>query len=197
MPLTMDTLSPDEAAAVREIRGARQRAPAAPPGVEPAAGERRWGEYPPPNPATVTPLKDAATIVNKQIETAQAVGAANYLSGIQQPKADPIAAGIAAQPAYEAAMRDPNVLKRRVEGLRKTNINEWATQTETKGVARYADGVAASRPKVERFWAAFHPLLQQHVQTIRAMAAVTPADRKQRMIANMEGLMRLKGRAGG
>ena len=197
MPLTMDTLSPEEAAAVRSMRGERQRAPAAPPGEEPRPGQRAWGEFPPPNPATVTPVKDAATIVNKQIETAQAVGAANYLAGIQQPKADPIEAGIAAQPAYEAAMRDPNVLKRRAEGLRRTNIQEWATQTETKGVARYADGVAASRPKVERFWSTFHPLLVQHVQKIRSMPAVTQADRKQRMIANMDGLAQLRGRVRG
>ena len=197
MALTMDTLSPEEAAAVRGMRAERQGAPAAPLGEEPQPGQRRWGEYPPPNPATVTPLKDAATIVNKQISAAQAVGATNYLLGAQQPKADPIEAGIRAQPAYEAAMRDPAVLRRRAEGLQRTNINEWITQVENKGAARYADGVAASRPKVERFWQAFHGLLTQHVQKVRSMPAVTPADRKQRMIANMDGLAALRGRARG
>lgn len=197
MALTMDTLSPEEAAAVRGMRTTRQGAPAAPPGESPQPGQRAWGEYPPPNPATVTPLKDAATIVNKQIEAAQAVGATNYLLGAQQPKADPIEAGIRAQPAYEAAMRDPAVLRRREAGLRRTNINEWITQVENKGAARYAAGVSASRPKVERFWQAFHGLLTQHVQKIRSMPAVTPADRKQRMIANMDGLAGLRGKARG
>ncbi len=195
MSLTMDQLSPDEAAAVRGMRGEKQRAPAAPPGTEPAPGQRAWGEYPAPNPAQVVPLKDPGTIVAKQLDNFAAVGATNYLAGAQQPKDDPIAAGIRAQPAYEAAMRDPNVLRRRVEGLQATNMNEWITAVEQKGVQRIADGVAAARPKIERFWTAFHPLLLQHVQKIRAMNSTTPADRKNRMIANLDGLRALKGRA--
>lgn len=170
-------------------------APAAPPGEEPAPGQRRFGEPAPPNPATVVPVKDAAAIVAKQMANFAAVGATNYLAGIASPKANPIEEGVRAQPAYEAAMRDPEVLKRRVTGLQATSMQEWALASETKGYARIADGVAAARPKIERFWAAFQPLLQAHVQKIRAMSNVTPADRKQRMIANLDGLRALHGRA--
>ena len=193
MSLTMDTLSPEEAAVIRELRGERQRMPAAPPGEEPAPGQRRWGEFPPPNPASVTPLKDAAAIVSKQMDNFAAVGATNYLLGAQSPKADPILAGIAAQPAYEAAMRDPNVLKRRVTGLQATNMGEWITQIEQKGVNRISEGVAAARPKIERFWSAWHPRLLAHVNKVRSMPSVTAADRKNRMIANLDGLIALKG----
>ena len=194
--LTIDQLTPEEAAAVRGMRAKRQGEPAAAPGEEPAAGPRRWGDFPPPNPASVTPLKDPASIVAKQLDNFAAVGATNYLAGSQQPKDDPIAAGIRAQPAYEAAMRDPNVLRRRVEGLQRTNMGEWITQVETKGVERIAAGVAAARPKIERFWSGWHPILLSHVQKIRAMPAVTSADRKNRMIANLDGLRALRGRAG-
>lgn len=169
-----------------------QAAPPAPPGEEPAPGQRRWGEYAPPNPATVTPLPDMASIVDKQLSNFAAVGQTNYLRGISTPKADPIDAGIKAQPAYEAAMRDPNVLKRREAGLRRTNINEWAQAAETKGATRIAEGVAAARPKIERFWADWHGKLLSHIQRVRAMPAVTPPDRKNRMIANLEGLRSLK-----
>jgi len=196
MSLNMDQLSLEEATVIHGMRGEQQRAPAAEPGEEPAPGQRRWGEYPPPNPASVTPLKDPASIVNKQLDNFAAVGATNYLAGSQQPKDDPIAAGIRAQPAYEAAMRDPNVLRRRVEGLQRTNMNEWILQVETKGVERIAAGVAAARPKIERFWSGWHPILLSHVQKIRGMPAVTSADRKNRMIANLDGLRALKGRAG-
>lgn len=172
-----------------------QAAPAAPPGEEPAPGQRRFGESAPPNPATVVALKDASSIVNKQMDNFSAVGATNYLRGIATPKGDPIEEGIRAQPAYEAAMRDPNVLKRRVDGLRATNIQEWAQAAETKGATRIAEGVAAARPKIERFWATWQPLLLSHVQRIRAMPNVTPADRKNRMVANLEGLRAMHGRA--
>jgi hypothetical protein len=140
----------------------------------------------------VTPIKDAVTIVEKQLANFQAVGAQNYLAGIAAPKADPIDAGIKAQAAYEAAMRDPNVLKRREAGLRRTNINEWGQAAETKGAARIVDGVMAARPKIERFWQEWHGKLAQHTQRIRSMPAVTPADRKARMIANLDGLRQLK-----
>jgi len=169
-----------------------QAAPAAAPGAEPAEGQRRWGEFAPPNPPTVTPLKDVSSIVTKQMDTFAAVGATNYLAGIAAPRADPIAAGIAAQPAYEAAMRDTAVLKRREAGLRRTNIQEWGLAAETKGAARIAEGVAAARPKIERFWQDWHGKLGSHVQRIRSMPAVTPADRKNRMIANLDGLRALK-----
>jgi len=169
-----------------------QAAPAAPPGVEPAPGQRRFGEHAPPNPPTVTPIKDVSTIVDKQINAASSIGTQNYLSGVAAPRADPIAAGIAAQPAYEAAMRDPQVLQRRVAGLRRTTMAEWGLAAETKGASRYAEGVSASRPKVERFWQEWHGKLAQHVNRIRSMPAVTPADRKNRMIANLDGLRGLR-----
>lgn len=169
-----------------------QAAPAAPPGEEPAPGQRRFGEFAPPNPPQVTPIKDVGTIVNKQLDTFAAIGATNYLTGVATPKDDPIEAGIRAQPAYEAAMRDPAVLRRRVAGLRRTNIQEWGLAAETKGAARIAEGVAAARPKIERFWQEFHPRLSAHITKVRSMPAVTPADRKQRMIANLDGLRALK-----
>lgn len=169
-----------------------QAAPAAAPGADPEPGQRRFGEFAPPNPPTVTPIKDVQTIVDKQVTAAQSIGTANYLSGVSAPRADPIEAGIRAQPAYEAAMRDPAVLKRRETGLRRTNIMEWGLAAETKGAARYSEGVAAARPKVERFWQEWHGKLAQHVNRIRSMPSVTAADRKQRMIANLDGLRGMK-----
>lgn len=169
-----------------------QAAPAAEPGLEPAPGQRRWGEFAPANPPTVVPLKDVGTIVAKQIDNFSAVGATNYLRGVASPRADPIAEGIRAQPAYEAAMRDPNVLKRRVTGLQRTNMAEWGLAAETKGAARIVDGVIAARPKIERFWQDWHPRLQSHVTKIRSMPRVTAADRKQRMIANLDGLIAIR-----
>lgn len=192
--LSLDMLSNEERNIILGMRAKMQQSPAALPGIEPAAGQRRWGQYAPPNPPQVVPVKDAGSIVQKQINNFQAVGQQNYLNGIATPRADPIAAGIAAQPAYEAAMRDPQVLKRREQGLRKTNMNEWALQAETKGASRIVEGVLAAQPKIERFWSQFQPLLTQHVQRIRAMPAVTQADRQNRMIANLHGLRALKGR---
>ena len=193
--MNLDQLSPEEKAAVLEMRATQAGEPAAEPGVEPAPGQRRWGEFPPPNPPTVTRVKDAAVIVDKQIGNLQAVGQQNYLKGIASPKKDPIQAGIEAQGAYEAKMRDPAVLKRREAGLRRTSMAEWALMAETIGAQNLVAGVVARRAKVERFWSAWMPLLTAHLQTIDRLPNVTDADRERRMVENLRGLRALHGRA--
>lgn len=191
--MTLDDLTPEERDLILSRRAAQAASPAAPPGAEPAPGQRAWGTPPPPNPPTVQRLKPPEEIVQKQVDNLQAVGQQNYSRGITTPRKDPIAAAIAAQPHYEAKMRDPQVLKRREVGLRKTNMNEWATMAETLGAQRLVEGVVQRRHKVERFWSAFHPRLLQHLQRIDSLPNVTDADRERRMLENLRGLKSLKG----
>jgi len=165
-------------------------------GHPPPEGDRKWGEAPPPNPSTVTRLIPASEWVSKQVGNLQAVGETNYRSGITRPKKDPIQAGIAAQPAYEAAMRDPATLKRRESGLRRTNIDEWSSMSERVGAPRLVQGVTERKYKVERFVGAYQPKLLSHLQRIDALPAVTDADRERKMVENLKGLRALKGQAG-
>jgi hypothetical protein len=158
--------------------------------------DREWGEAPPPNPASVTRLIPAGEWLAKQIGNLQAVGETNYRAGITRPKKDPIQAGIAAQGAYEAAMRDPKVLARRAAGLRRTNMDEWASMAERVGAARLVQGVTERQYKVERFLSGYVPKLAAHLQKIDALPNVTDADRERRMVENLKGLRGLKGSAG-
>ena len=186
-------LSPEEQAMIEKIR----QSEAAPrgPGYAPDYDEskRPWGEAPPPNPPTVQRLIGPEAWVEKQINTLQAVGEANYREGVTRPKKDPIAAGIAAQGAYEAKMRDANVLKRREAGLRRTNMEEWGAMAERVGAPRLVQGVVERRFKVERAVGNLHSRLAQHLQRIDSMPNVTDADRERRMIENLHGLKAMKG----
>lgn len=193
--MNLDQLTPEERGLILQLRGQQAAAPAAPPGQEPVPGQRAWGEAPQPNPPTVTRLIPADEWVRKQIDTLSAVGAANYTAGVTRPKRDPIQAAIAGQAAYEAKMRDPAVLRRRVEQLRKTDMNEWGAMAETLGAQRLVEGVTARRFKVERFVRAWSGILTQHLQRIDALPAVTDADRERRMVENLRGLKANKGRA--
>lgn len=157
--------------------------------------ERAFGEAPAPNPPTITRVLDPVDWVSKQIDTMTAVGRENYLRGVKHPKADPIKAGIAAQPKYEAKMKDPKVLARRKTQLMKTNMEEWAHMAETLGADKIVDGVVKRRFKIERWVAKYQPLLKGHLATIDAMPDVTEADREARMLANKRGLQKLKGKA--
>ena len=157
---------------------------------------RESGVAPPANPPTVTRIIPADEWVEKQLRNLQAVGEQNYREGITRPKKDPIAAGIAAQGAYENAMRDPEVLKRRVAGLQRTNMEEWASMAERVGASRLVAGVVERRFKVERAVASLHGHLAQHLQRIDAMPNVTDADRERRMVENLRGLKSMKGSIG-
>jgi len=187
-------LSPDELAYI-EARRAGENNPDGPGHPQPMAeGTRAWGQLEPPNPATVTRLIPPTDWVEKQLRNLSAVGEQNYREGITRPKKDPIQAGIAAQPAYEAKMRDPAVLARREAGLRRTNIDEWAFLAETLGAPRLVQGVVQRRGKVERAVTSLHSFLSQHLQRIDAMPNVTDADRERRMVENLRGLRGFKSR---
>lgn len=166
------------------------------PGTAPAEPtDREFGQAPAPNPSTITRVLEPTDWVSKQIDTMTAVGRENYLRGIKHPKKDPIKAGIAAQGKYENKMKDPKVLKRREEQLAKTNIDEWTAMAETLGADKIVDGVVKRRFKVERFVAKFQPMLKAHLAKIDALADVTDADRETKMLENVRGLKKLKGKA--
>ncbi len=162
---------------------------------DPADGLRDFGEYPLPNQPTISRLPDPATWAKKMIDGVSAVGATNYALGIRSPRKDPIAAGIAAQGAYENKMRDPAVLKRRSESLAKTNMAEWAAMAETVGAQSYVQGVVGRRPKIERRIAKLQPLLANALARIDAMPSTTDAERENKAVAMIRALRALKGQS--
>lgn len=191
--MDLSRLSPDEQ---QQLVGLVEKANGdPPPGTPPPYDEsqRAFGECPPPNPATVTRLIGATEWVDKQITTIQAVGESHYREGITRPKKDPIQAGIAAQGAYEAAMRDPAVLKRREAALKQTNMDEWVSMAERVGAGRLVTGVVERRYKVERAIGNLQPKLAALLSRIDALPNVTDADRERRMVENLRGLRALKG----
>lgn len=189
---TMD-VSPEEQQLVERLRQEDPPPSARGQPVPYDESERDWGQAPPANPPTVTRIIPAVEWVEKQLRNLSAVGETNYREGITRPKKDPIAAGIAAQGAYENAMRDPAVLKRREQGLRRTNMEEWASMAERIGASRLVTGVIERRFKVERAVSNLHGKLGQLLQKIDAMPNVTDADRERRMIENLKGLKAMKG----
>lgn len=155
--------------------------------------ERKWGEEPPANPPVIQRLPDPQQWVAKQLDTLQAVGEQHYREGITRPKKSPIQAGIAAQPKYEAAMRNPEVLRRRETALRQTSDDVWAARSERIGAGRLVQGVLERKAKVEQKVTALHARMTQHLQRIDGLPDVTDADRERRMLENLKGLRAMKG----
>mgnify|MGYP001566212663 FL=1 len=185
-------LSDEEAERVRASRAAPEGGHRLPTLADYADPNRPWGQSPAANPPVVKRLPDPREWVERQQRGATSVGQANYLDGIRSPKKDPIQAGIDSQDAYTAAMRDPAILARRVTGLQRTNINEWAAKAEAVGAGRYAEGVVASRPKLERGVESYHSFLTGHLATIDRLPNATVADRNRRVLENLNGLRAFK-----
>ncbi len=194
--MSMMELTADEEA---EIRAARTGQPPPDKPKMPTVADfatQPFGQYPPPNPPNVQRIPDVNAWVDKQQRGATTVGPQNYLDGIRTPRKDPIQAGIDAQPAYVAAMRDPAVLARRATALGRTNMNEWAAKAEAVGVSRYADGVVASKPKLQRGVQAYHDFLASHLANLDRMPSATTADRDRKVLANLQGLRGFKNQRG-
>lgn len=134
---------------------------------------------------------------SKQIGNIKAVGETNYRAKIGKPKKSPIAAGIAAEDKYADAMRKALEAKSRAAGLKAVTDDEWLTYAVEIGAGRLVEGVTKREPKVKKFIDAFQPLLGDHLSKIDPMANVTLADRKTKMLANVDGLVALHGKAKG
>ena len=194
MAWDLSSLTDEERAELQaQLAGETAPAPAPRPGNPHDFAERVFGAAPPPNPAVVQRLPTAQQWVSKQMGNLRAVGEQNYRIGVQHPKKDPIAAGIAAQGRYEAQMSNREVLARREAGLRRTNIDEWVQLAETRGARNLVSGVEDRQYKVERFVDSFQPKLEAHLRTLDALPNVTDADRERRMLENLKGLRALKG----
>ena len=143
--------------------------------------------------AKVTRILSPDEWKKRQLNTLKAVGQTNYSQGISMPKKDPIEAGIAAQPRYEAQMKKDEVLKRREAALKATNMTDWFNYSANIGAGRLVDGVVKREKKVDKFVRGWQPVLADHVATIDAMPDVTDSDREQRVLENLRGLKAKKG----
>ena len=132
---------------------------------------------------------------NRQINTLKAVGRTNYVEGIKNPKADPIARGIATEAKYAEETRKAIDQKRRVAGLEKSSMAEWYQYSSSIGADKLVDGVVKREAKVTKFIQAFQPMLSSHLGKIDGLAEATDSDRENKMLENLRGLKALKGKA--
>jgi len=131
----------------------------------------------------------------RQLDTLNAVGQANYKLGVQNPRKDPIQAGIAAEDSWRNGLKAAQDRNARVKGLEKTNMAEWAGYAENIGAGKLVEGVTKRAAKVSKFLTSYVPLLTDTVQKLDQMPTATASDRNAKVIANLEALRALKGQA--
>jgi len=78
----------------------------------------------------------------------QAVG--DWQQGIQSPKRDWAQAAEAAAANWEAGVQKAVANQRFTSGVRKSGSAKWQRGAQSKGTARYPQGIAAARDEYER-----------------------------------------------
>jgi len=130
----------------------------------------------------------------RQLENLRRIGKRNYETRVPLAKADPIAAGIAAEEKWWAQLEVAKEQKRRIVGLQDTNAQEWLGYTLKIGADRLVDGVTLREPEVKGFIDRWHPLLSDHLTKIDPMSTVTLDERIEKAEANIRGLAALHGK---
>jgi hypothetical protein len=128
----------------------------------------------------------------RQLENLRNVGQKNYEVGIDNPKKDPIKAGIDAEPKYAARVKAAIDAKRRAKHLANVTPDEWNALAHAFS-DKLVDGVVKREGKVTDFINAWVPKLQSHLSKIDQIQVVTDADAEKKMIENLRGLKALHG----
>lgn len=82
-----------------------------------------------------------------------------YEEGIKDPSKDWKTAAVDGQGAYEAAMRDPQVLKLRKTKIEAVGSEKWQRKSIAVGPSRYREGVPAAEADYNAGFAPFHSVL--------------------------------------
>ena len=143
-----------------------------------------------PRPQRLLPPKEW---VERQLGNLKAVGETNYKVRVRMPKRMPIDTALERKERYKNEMKKALEEGRWEIGLEAASNEEWLGYTLGIGAGRLVDGVTMREPEVRQFVDNWHPLLSDHVSKIDQMKVDTLADRKEKMIANMEGLAALHG----
>jgi len=146
-----------------------------------------------PAKATVQRVLKPEDWVNRQLTVLKDVGERNYRVGIAFPKSDPIAAGIAAEPVYAAAVKLAIEDQRRAKRLAKTSLDEWYAYTQALA-GRLVEGVTEREKEVHDFVKPWQPMLLTHLAEVDKLPKVTLRERVEKAVRNIEGLAALKGK---
>ncbi len=143
---------------------------------------------------TIQRLISPSAWKERQIAALKSTGQANYMQGIDNPKADPIAEAIAAKGAWENGIREAKDNDRFVKGLQKSSFQEWQGYAKNIGAGKLVEGVTKREAKVAKFLNAWQPELASVLTSLDAMPIDTTSDRDAKMLANVKALRELRGK---
>lgn len=141
------------------------------------------------NPAKRT-VKSASRWASQQIKNAVA-GAADWQDGIHNPSRDPIKAAIDAEKKWENNTTQAIKDKKFVKGLQGKSLSDITTVVDKLGSGVFSAGIEARESKITEKVNNLQPKVQAVSDAIQAMPDDTPDNRKNRLLAARELMLKV------
>lgn len=138
-------------------------------------------------------VKDPTRWADKQLARVKVSGD-DYRKGVESPAKNPITEALRKNEKRIANLQKSIREKTWEKTMAKLTLEDWKKPTLELGAERFIRGVEANEQKIRDFVNKFQPMLVSHVATIEAMPDTTDSDREARVLANLRGLKKLKGK---
>jgi hypothetical protein len=113
-------------------------------------------------------------------------------AGVQRVTVAPSVSAIAQRQRFVTSMQDPATFDKWERGLRGVSLSSWQNSMTSLGISRAAQGAQQKKDKFTAAMNSLLPFVDNLRNTVRAMPAVTQADREARMLAWSRGMRQYK-----
>jgi hypothetical protein len=134
---------------------------------------------------------DGTKMVDKMLRRLQVAGP-DWKSGVQNPRRDPIAAGIAAKAKWAGNVQKAITEDRFSKGLAKVDKSAMAATIAATPDSAVYDGVARREGKLRTRFTRLASLISSAQSQVQSMAQGTEQERVQRMLKNLELMKAVK-----
>ena len=141
-------------------------------------------------------MADAARMLEKYLRRTAAAGG-DYVTGMQNPRRDPVAAALRAVGKWENNLQVAIREKRYEAGVRGQDRAAAIEAATSDGGAAYVAGIQKRQGKVQAAFSALVPHLNQLSTQIQQMPQSTPEQREARAIAAIRGMRQIGARVRG
>ena len=112
-----------------------------------------------------------------------------WLRNTTNPSKDPLKAAAAAAPAWENGVKEAIAKNRFQKGIQQANPDAMIATIVAVGADGYERGVAARATKVQAKFEKLHGFLSQHVGAMDTLPTATGAQRREKMLKNLDGML--------
>jgi hypothetical protein len=130
-------------------------------------------------------------MAGRMVANAQAQGE-HWLAKTLQPRKEPLKEAAKANAKYKAAVTKAVAEDRFAKGIAGADEGAMYETIKAGGSAAFTQGIAKRQAKITKAFTTLRPKLLAHVQALDAMPTDTEAQRDQKVLANVQGMRKLR-----